>query len=117
LTHFYNWKDVERQEALKKVYRKIVTGKKIMLVRYEQLPGSPEFPIHKHPHEQTGCVLGGNIEFTIGSEKKVLGPGAGYVVPSNVEHGSKVVGNKTVVLLDIFSPIREDYLEKAKKLV
>lgn len=118
MTYYYNWKEVEKDEALPKVWRRIIAGEKIMLVLYEMDPGGAEFPRHKHPHEQIGYVIQGKIDYTVGNERKVLGPGDGYIIPSNVEHcPSRVVGDKHVILLDVFYPIREEYLKKAKRLV
>ena len=41
-----------------------------------------------------------------------LGPGSVMHVPSGVYHGGYAVGSD-VVEVDIFSPIREDYLPKS----
>jgi unsaturated pyranuronate lyase len=64
---------------------------------------------HAHPHEQVGVVLMGRAVFRIGDEEKTLEPGDLYRIPGNVPH--RVVAlDETVTALDIFSPIREEYL-------
>jgi quercetin dioxygenase-like cupin family protein len=64
---------------------------------------------HSHPHEQVGMVVEGRAIFIVGGEEKTLGPGDMYRIPGHVEH--KVIAlNNTVKALDIFYPIREDYL-------
>ncbi len=64
---------------------------------------------HSHPHEQVGIVVEGRAIFIIGGEEKTLGPGDMYRIPGNVPH--KVIAlDETVKALDIFNPIREDYL-------
>jgi quercetin dioxygenase-like cupin family protein len=83
-------------------------GDKMMLSRVVLEPGGV-VPPHQHPHEQAGVVLEGTLEFTIGGETKVLGPGEMYIIPGNVEHKVVPVGDQTAVALDIFSPVREEY--------
>lgn len=64
---------------------------------------------HSHPHEQVGMILQGRVEFFIGGERKTLGAGDVYCIPGNVRH--KVVAlEEPVRALDIFHPIREDFL-------
>lgn len=64
---------------------------------------------HSHPHEQVGVVLEGRAIFIIGGEEKTLGPGDLYRIPGNVKH--RVVAlDQTVKALDIFDPIRQEYL-------
>ena len=64
---------------------------------------------HSHPHEQVGMVLAGRAVFTIGGEEKTLEAGDLYRIPGGVAH--KVVAiDGPAVALDVFHPIREDYL-------
>ncbi len=64
---------------------------------------------HSHPHEQVGMVIEGKAVFIVGGVEKTLGPGDMYTIPGNVAH--KVIAlDNTVKALDIFNPIREDYL-------
>jgi quercetin dioxygenase-like cupin family protein len=64
---------------------------------------------HAHPHSQVAYVESGVFEFTIGDETRTLKAGDCAYVPPDVEHGA--VCMQTGVLLDIFSPVREDFLE------
>jgi quercetin dioxygenase-like cupin family protein len=64
---------------------------------------------HSHPHEQVGIVVEGKATFFIGGEQKTLGPGDMYRIPGNVKH--RVVAlEQRCKALDIFCPVREDYL-------
>ena len=65
--------------------------------------------IHKHPHEQVSYVVSGSLEYYEGGKKCVIRTGDSYFVPANVEHG--VVALEDSVLLDIFTPQREDFLK------
>ncbi len=64
-------------------------------------------PMHSHPHEQVTYVLSGRFEFTIGDQTTVLAPGIAALIPGGVMHGGKTLTACRV--LDIFSPVREDY--------
>lgn len=64
---------------------------------------------HSHPHEQVGMVVEGQARFIVGDEERVLGPGDMYFIPGNVPH--RVIAlEEGCRALDIFHPIREDYL-------
>ena len=64
---------------------------------------------HAHPHSQVAYVESGVFEFTIGDETQTLKAGDCAYVPPDAEHGA--VCKEEGVLLDIFSPVREDFLE------
>ena len=64
--------------------------------------------MHSHPHTQTTYVLEGEFEFTIDGETKIVKKGDTMYEKPNVIHGCKCI--KKGVLLDTFSPIREDFL-------
>ena len=80
-----------------------------MMLSYAELESGAVVPEHSHPHEQVGLVLSGRATFTIGGEEKTLGPGDMFRIPGNVKH--RVVAlDEPVRVLDVFHPIREDYL-------
>lgn len=83
-------------------------GNQMMLSLVEFEPGAVVEP-HSHPHEQMGLLLEGELEFTIGDERQVLRPGQMWRIPGGVEH-SAIAGDQPVKALDVFNPIREDYL-------
>jgi len=64
-------------------------------------------PRHSHPHEQTGYVVSGAIEFTLGDRVIVVRAGDGYLIPGDVAHGCLAL--EPSVAIDVFSPIREEY--------
>jgi quercetin dioxygenase-like cupin family protein len=80
-----------------------------MLMAYVNLEPHSVVAEHSHPHEQVGMVLQGRLVFTIGDETKTLGPGEMYRIPGGVRH--KVVTlDGAAKALDIFTPVREEYL-------
>ena len=87
----------------------IIAGEQIMFSFLEMEEGS-QVPAHSHPHEQAGLVLEGKLQFKIGTEEKIMGPGDAVIVPANMVHSGTVLKGPAKVL-DAFSPLREDYLE------
>ena len=63
---------------------------------------------HSHPHSQAVYVESGVFDFKVGSEIKRLVSGDGAYIPPNKNHGAVCI--EAGVLLDVFSPIREDFL-------
>jgi len=64
--------------------------------------------VHTHPNEQISYIVSGEFEYQIGDEKKVLQPGDTTYIPGNLPHGAVCL--KKGLVLDIFTPQREDYL-------
>jgi quercetin dioxygenase-like cupin family protein len=109
MPYFYELAQVARREPVPGVGMRAVWGDKVML-NWVDLAPKAVVPLHSHPHEQAGIVLEGQIEMTIGGETRVIGVGEAYVIPGGVEH--KAVGSdEPSLVLDIFSPPREDYKE------
>lgn len=65
--------------------------------------------VHTHPHEQASYVLKGSFEFELEGEKHIIKTGDTYYVKPNVAHG--VTALEDSVILDIFTPQREDFLK------
>ena len=70
-------------------------------------------PIHSHPYEQTGYLMSGHIRLTIGEREFDVKPGDSWCIPMNVEHGARIIEDSVAV--EVFSPVREDYLPDNKK--
>lgn len=95
---------------------KILTGlhgEKMMMALNTTLPGHT-VPQHSHPHEQVGIVYSGKAKLCIGDEEHIVEKGDFYCIPSNVPHGDTCIGNEPFVMLDIFYPVREDFVEKLR---
>jgi quercetin dioxygenase-like cupin family protein len=80
----------------------------LMLVKASFKAGSVGYT-HAHPHAQLAYVESGVFEFTIGDETVMLKKGDCAYIPSGVDHGA--VCHEEGMLLDIFNPVREDFLE------
>ncbi len=85
----------------------------MMMVLSATLPGHM-VPLHSHPHEQIGMVHSGKAVLRIGDQEKMVERGDFYCIPANVPHCDTCIGDEPFVMLDIFYPVREDFIEKLK---
>ena len=101
--------------AIKGVLNNIlVSGDRIMLMNIELEP-KIEIPLHSHVHEQAGICLKGEVEFQGEGKTAIVKTNDIYLFQSNEKQGAKVVGNEKAVLLEVFSPPREEFLAKFKR--
>lgn len=105
---FIQLKDIEQKELLTGFKSRMIHTEKMTLAYWEILAGSI-LPEHSHPHEQVAAqVISGEFELTLDGETKVMKAGDIAVIPSNVVHSGRAITD--CELLDVFSPVREDYL-------
>lgn len=68
-----------------------------------------------HPWDQVILLIKGQVEAIIGEpgkeERFRMGPGHVIYIPANVPHTGRVLGDEEAFGLDIFAPVREDYLD------
>jgi len=89
-------------------------GERMMMALNTTLPNHT-VPLHSHPHEQIGMVYSGKAELRIGDEERSVKKGDFYCIPANVPHSDTVIGDEPFVMLDIFYPVPEDFIEKHKQ--
>ncbi len=99
--------DFKEKQIAPGVVLRLVWGERIMLSHVSIQPNC-NVPTHSHPNEQTGIVLEGELELTIGNDTYLCKKGDAYAIPDNVEH-SAATGDKPALVLDTFNPPREDY--------
>jgi quercetin dioxygenase-like cupin family protein len=108
-THIKN-ADVPLEKLDDKLSRKIMGyDTDLMLVRVLFKKGGVG-ATHAHPHQQVTYVEKGKFEVTINNKTDVLVEGDAFVVPSNAPHGAVCLEDG--VLIDTFSPMREDFVKK-----
>jgi quercetin dioxygenase-like cupin family protein len=101
--------DVTLDDLGQGVTRKILAAEgKLMAVEVYFEKGAIGAP-HAHPHEQIGYVVKGSFEATLGDETSTIHAGDTYYVPPKLVHG--VIALEEGILLDIFTPQREDFLK------
>jgi quercetin dioxygenase-like cupin family protein len=106
LIHYETTKAVQMFPGV--VRRTMTDGERMMLILVTINKGAV-VPSHTHPHEQTGYLISGSMEFKLGKEKLELEPGDSWLVPPDVPHEVRALEDCT--LIDVFSPPREDYRE------
>jgi quercetin dioxygenase-like cupin family protein len=89
------------------------SGQKIMMMMLTVEPEIPT-PPHSHPHEQVGYLIEGRGVLFSGGESIEIEAGTSFLIPPNESHNFNATGEKPAVIIDVFSPPRKDYLEKAK---
>ena len=93
------------------VSRKILGwDNQIMMVKVKFEKGAEGSP-HRHFHTQTTYCAEGKFEFIVGGEKKTVNAGDGVYIPPNLMHGAVCLEDG--ILIDVFSPVREDFLESS----
>jgi len=69
-------------------------------------------PLHQHVHEQITYMIKGRLDMLIGDTEISLTAGTVQISPSMVMHGALAVTD--CELIDVFTPVREDYRKPTK---
>ena len=112
---FINIQDFSPIEPVPGCRMRTPFGEHLML-SYLEMDEGAVVPLHSHPHEQGGMLLKGKLELTIGDDARIVEPGAMFLIPPHVMHKAVAIGGPAVVL-DVFSPIREDYAELTNRYI
>ena len=103
-----DWNSIPVEHVAEGIERQMIVGDKVMIVRFHFAPNLVT-PAHDHPHEQMTLIERGRVLFTIGEEQRIANAGDVLHFPSGTWHGATML-DEEVILIDIFSPIREDFL-------
>jgi quercetin dioxygenase-like cupin family protein len=82
-------------------------GDKTLLAEIRLEKGA-HLPAHAHPHEQIGYLVSGRLVFTVSDEQWTAEPGDAWCFPGNQEHAARAVEDSVVI--EVFSPVREEFL-------
>ena len=106
---FIENKEIRWETVAQGVKRKIMTyDEGLMLVKVE-FEKEAVGALHSHPHTQISYVESGIFEVEVNGDKKILTTGDAFYIPSNAVHG--VVCLEAGILIDVFTPMREDFLK------
>ena len=105
---------IVQMEGLETIILTGLYGEKMMMVLNITLPGHT-VPLHSHPHKQIGMVYSGKARLKIGDEERTVKKGDFYCIPANVPHSDTAISDEPFIMLDIFYPVREDFIEKYKQ--
>lgn len=109
---WYRWDDMPKERVSDELERRLITGDRIMLTHVYLKKGAI-VPRHSHENEQLTYVLEGVLRFWIGAdeiETRDVCAGEVLHIPSNVPHKAEALEDTLDV--DIFSPPRQDWLDK-----
>ncbi|MEO8361087.1 MAG: cupin domain-containing protein [Vicinamibacteria bacterium] len=107
----WNWSTIPKETLAPGIERQMIYGATLMICRLTFAPGTVT-AAHDHFHEQMTIVEKGRVRFVVGQEEKVFGPGEVLLFPGGFWHGATML-DEEVILIDIFSPLREDFLRPA----
>src|SRR5258705_7701271 len=105
----YSWDEMPKEVLSPTIARKIVSGDKAMVAQVFLAKGAV-VPEHFHESEQITYILEGALKFELEGQEIVVAAGEVLHIPSNVPH--RAVALEDTLDLDIFSPIRDDWLRK-----
>jgi quercetin dioxygenase-like cupin family protein len=105
----YVWEKMEKEILSPTIARKIISGDKAMVAQVFLAKGAV-VPEHHHESEQLTYILEGALEFHLDGKIVVVRAGEVLRIPSFMPH--KAVALEDTLDLDIFSPIRHDWLSK-----
>lgn len=105
---FYKNNNSGFRPVAKGITRKTLTFGKNTLISEFRMEAGSVLPGNTHSEEQTGYLVSGAILLTIGEETFTVGPGDSWCIPGNVGHYAEILADS--VAIEVFSPIRCDYL-------
>ncbi len=109
---WYRWDDLPREAVNAKLARRLITGDRVMLAHVYLKQGCV-VPKHAHENEQFTYILEGALKFFVGEDGRrevVIRAGEVLHLPANVPHEAHALEDTLDV--DVFSPPREDWLNK-----
>jgi quercetin dioxygenase-like cupin family protein len=108
-TRVYGWSNLPREKVRDGVSRTAFRGDNALMVMNWLEPGMEKKP-HSHPFEQLAYVVSGRVRFEIGDDVVEVGAGQVVRIPPDVVHCGEAIGDEVALNLDVFAPVREDYL-------
>ena len=104
----HRWDEIALEKVTEMISRKVVTGEREMIAQIYLKRGCV-VPIHSHESEQMTYILQGALKFLINGEDITVREGEVLHIPSGTPHQAEAL--EDTFELDVFSPIRSDWLE------
>jgi unsaturated pyranuronate lyase len=109
---FYRWDSMKKERVSDMLERRLITGDRMMLAHVYLKKGCI-VPKHSHENEQLTYILEGALKFWIGDDgarEITVSAGEVLLIPSNVPHKAEAL--EETLDVDVFSPPRQDWLDK-----
>lgn len=107
-----NWvfyRNIESEKTGEGVSRKILAYTDELMIVENSFEKGAVGKLHSHPHTQITYVVDGEFEFEIDGVKKIVKKGDSMLKKDGIIHGCVCL--KEGKLLDIFTPMREDFIK------
>jgi quercetin dioxygenase-like cupin family protein len=105
---FTKGNEVQNRDVVPGITMKTTVFGDTMLMTEFHLQKGVNLPPHRHPHEQAGYLITGKLILTIDGREFATMPGDSWDIPGDVMHSAVAVEES--VAIEVFSPVREDYL-------
>lgn len=112
MTNLADLADLDPIQVWEGVVARRLEGDRLTVAVVELAPDAV-VPEHRHPHEQCGLVIEGEVRFRIADEERILGPGGTWRILGDVPH-EVVAGPEGAVVIDTFSPRRDDWADRRR---
>ena len=103
----HRWDEIALEKITEMISQKIVVGEREMLAQIYLKRGAL-VPMHTHDSEQMTYILQGALRVLVDGEEITVREGEVLHIPSRVPHQAEAL--EDTFELDVFSPIREDWL-------
>ena len=110
VVRLHRWDEIALEKVTEMFSRKIVAGEREMLAQVYLKRGCV-VPMHAHESEQMTYILQGALKFFVAGEEITVREGEVLHIPSRIAHQAEALDD--TFSLDVFSPIRQDWLEPA----
>lgn len=103
----HKWNEITEEQLNSHTIRQVIHGSTVTVARLRTRKGSV-IPTHSHVNEQITTLEEGVMLFVTPTETIMLRAGESLCIPPNVPHS--VESLEDCVAVDVFSPIREDWI-------
>jgi unsaturated pyranuronate lyase len=105
----YRWSDVPAEQMNDATLRRYISSDRVTIARFELKRGGV-VPRHSHENEQVSYIVSGALRFRFDGKEVIVGGGEVVQIPSWVEHEVDIL--EDTIAIDVFSPVRQDWIDK-----
>jgi quercetin dioxygenase-like cupin family protein len=105
----HRWSDIPAEQINPSIARRFITADRVTIAHFVLKRGGV-VPQHSHENEQVSYIISGALKFIFEGREIVVKAGEVLQIPPNVPHAAETL--EDVVAIDVFSPVREDWVNK-----
>lgn len=94
---FWNLKTLKLDEFRPGIWGKVESGANLAMA-FMEISANKEGTVHDHSFNQCGIVVNGEIEMSLGEEKKLHKPMETYFIPAGTSHNWKTLTSPAKIL-------------------